>query len=341
MPEEYPWFRFWVGDYLTDVRVQTMPLMAQGAYLRLLCFQWVEGSLPGCEDDLYRLCQCDPDELDAFSLLKGEELTAGGLFFEICWPHLDDRFPLGADGRRRNPRLERERCNHEQLSKAGQKGGRASAEKRRRKRDRTIVQRSANESPSILESDVDVDEERRREPPKPPRGGITAGELMKRWNSLAGMHGLRPIQRVSETRLKHARNRIAECGGFWLLLDDRITRRTDWFRANKQPTLDQVIRLGYFQSNIVEEGMCEPKDEAPEETASDGLTPEERRAYLQRYPNSGISSGVVLEADAQVRCPDAGARSGAPRRPDPAGPAAAPGNGTEATPRTEGETAGV
>ena len=49
--------QFYCKDFLASSAVQRMSLAAQGAYMRLLCYQWEDGFLPTDQDELAQLCQ--------------------------------------------------------------------------------------------------------------------------------------------------------------------------------------------------------------------------------------------------------------------------------------------
>lgn len=83
-----PFFPFYAADWLSAERVASMTLSAQGAYVRALCMQWRDGSLPVAREKWERL----------FPGLAQSDLD-----------DLLDAFPVGDDIRRRNGRLERER----------------------------------------------------------------------------------------------------------------------------------------------------------------------------------------------------------------------------------------
>jgi len=68
------------------------PLIARGAYRELLDSQWDMGSLSADQLDLRALVGCTPAE------------------WRIAWPLIEPKFPIDADGRRRNPRLESHRA---------------------------------------------------------------------------------------------------------------------------------------------------------------------------------------------------------------------------------------
>lgn len=54
-----PWFPFYVDDFWQDEAVQAMTLEEVGFYLRLLCLQWREGSIPSDLEKLGRICHLD------------------------------------------------------------------------------------------------------------------------------------------------------------------------------------------------------------------------------------------------------------------------------------------
>ena len=84
------WFPLDVNDWLLDLA--TMPLDAQGAYLRLLCYQWRDGSVPADEETLAGLVG----------------LVARSPAWRGVWGALERHFPA-SEGARRNPRLAAER----------------------------------------------------------------------------------------------------------------------------------------------------------------------------------------------------------------------------------------
>ena len=96
------WFAFFGRDFLAS----TLGWSAEerGHYVALLIAQWEQDGLP---DDLRRL-----------------ELISPGI--RACWPVLEEKFPIGAGGRRRNHRLEHERHKAQERSELA----RQSASKR-------------------------------------------------------------------------------------------------------------------------------------------------------------------------------------------------------------------
>lgn len=87
-----PAFQFYAKDYLSDEEVSLMTLAEQGAYVRLLCHEWHEGSIPADHESLARLLHISVQELDQM------------------WTRIGARFVAGADADRLvNRRMEEER----------------------------------------------------------------------------------------------------------------------------------------------------------------------------------------------------------------------------------------
>lgn len=84
-----PAFQFYPGDWLSSSRVQAMSIEAEGVYIRLLCYQWQDGSIP---DDIQTLSRLSKISL---SKMKG------------VWKQVAPCFDLAmAPGRIANKRLE-------------------------------------------------------------------------------------------------------------------------------------------------------------------------------------------------------------------------------------------
>jgi hypothetical protein len=103
--EKLPFLPFFGRDFYDDDRVACMGYAEQGVYVRLLWHQWVNGSIPGPEDQIAKIL--------------GQDVPTCVL---PC-------FPLNGDGRRINPRLhlERRRIEAERASKS--RGGKAGRRK--------------------------------------------------------------------------------------------------------------------------------------------------------------------------------------------------------------------
>lgn len=90
--ERPPAFQFYATDWLADANVNRMTAEERGYFINLLCYQWLEGSLPG-----------DPKAL-------AEMLRAHSGRFAKAWDRiLSARFESRGDGRLVNRRLEAQR----------------------------------------------------------------------------------------------------------------------------------------------------------------------------------------------------------------------------------------
>jgi uncharacterized protein YdaU (DUF1376 family) len=90
-PGKSPAFQFYPKDFLSDGNQAGMSLQECGAYIRLLCVCWNEGTLP---NDVTRLARYVGATVPQMRKL---------------WPAVQRCFRLDADGLYRHPRLERER----------------------------------------------------------------------------------------------------------------------------------------------------------------------------------------------------------------------------------------
>lgn len=89
-----PAFQFYPGDFLADPKVQAMRAEEVGAYLLLLCAEWLDGPLPDDPGFLARVCRL------------------GAAEFAQAWQAVGRCFKPaeGRAGFLENPRLERERA---------------------------------------------------------------------------------------------------------------------------------------------------------------------------------------------------------------------------------------
>lgn len=95
---KYPWFPLYVSEWLLASVKHGLTLAAQGAYMRLLCFQWDEHGLPDDVVTLSRLVGSTPVE------------------FSEIWKQIERFFPVGDDGFRRNENLESARSTQQNRS---------------------------------------------------------------------------------------------------------------------------------------------------------------------------------------------------------------------------------
>lgn len=103
-----PAFPFYAFDWLSS-STRAMSLAARGAYVDLLAFAWDQHGLPADTEALRRMTGASPDE------------------WALVWPELATKFPIAADGRRRNAKLEEVRGGVKAASARGVRGGRARA----------------------------------------------------------------------------------------------------------------------------------------------------------------------------------------------------------------------
>ena len=101
-----PWISFYGEDFYRSTNGWT--LLERGAYMFLLWESWV---CDGLNPDPQRIFRSDPD-------------------LESLWPLLEPKFPIAADGRRRNPRLEAIRSTMINMSNRKSTAGRSGASNR-------------------------------------------------------------------------------------------------------------------------------------------------------------------------------------------------------------------
>ena len=106
-----PYFPFFYRDFM--VSTGEMDDATVGKYIRYLIHQWEKGSIPQ-----------DPQLIQTIR------------FDAQIWQLLESKFPIGADNRRRNPRMERIRAEREayiaKRSEAGKAGAKARWEDSKR-----------------------------------------------------------------------------------------------------------------------------------------------------------------------------------------------------------------
>jgi uncharacterized protein YdaU (DUF1376 family) len=93
-----PAFQFYANDFMGATI--TWDAIACGMYIRLLCTQWVNGSIP---DDQRRIARA-----------AGVDLAD----LQREWHLIEPKFPIAKDGTRKNARLEEVRSRHEEVSKS-------------------------------------------------------------------------------------------------------------------------------------------------------------------------------------------------------------------------------
>lgn len=108
-----PAFQFYARDWLTDDKRSEMSIAQRGVHADLMAYQWVNGSVPGDIQSLARIVGIGVEEM--------QEIFAGPL--AAC-------YPVNGDGRRRNPRLERQRAELELYRKRRSHAGKLGAQVR-------------------------------------------------------------------------------------------------------------------------------------------------------------------------------------------------------------------
>lgn len=114
MSKKY-WFPFYVADWLSSSSVACMSLEEQGAYIRLLCYDW---SMDGIPDD--------DKKLAALSGMGEGWLKGGSHLVRVCF----NQHPT-KPGFLTNPRLHEERVKADVWAQKSAAGGRKSGEARR------------------------------------------------------------------------------------------------------------------------------------------------------------------------------------------------------------------
>ena len=190
------------GYYFDQVRFNTSPTVAQLTFLERACYRELL-DLAWQEDGL------DPDPRKAhvhvLSFLKYEDPAGEALlgFSEDDWTaFLDKIFPVGEDGRRRNPKQEEERTRLEAKRKAQSERGKKGARKRHgneeyvedssptsmqppcKRHSDPMLEPSQSESESYSESDSTKKKETLVDSTSaPPKGGTPKSELREQVKS--------------------------------------------------------------------------------------------------------------------------------------------------------------
>lgn len=102
-----PAFQFYANDFMDATRL--WDANAVGLYVRCLCIQWTQGSIPDDLKLLARALHCDLAEIQA------------------CWPILKRKFEAAEDGTLKNSRLEEVRGRQKEISSVRSKAAHASA----------------------------------------------------------------------------------------------------------------------------------------------------------------------------------------------------------------------
>ena len=113
-----PAFQFYASDFLSDENVMLMNNQAVGCYIKLLCFNWKQGSIPDDIEKIARLCNED------------------GSAMAQLWPSLEPCFVPGENGRLINPRIEKERLKQQRFREERSASGKKGAHNRWKDKDK-------------------------------------------------------------------------------------------------------------------------------------------------------------------------------------------------------------
>ena len=164
--EKPPWFAFDAGDWLTSEDVDFMTLEQEGAYVRLLAFQWERGSIPSSREKLTQM------------LTKRGQKTLRD--FDDLWSVVGPLFAVVEGGDRlRNERLERERARYEETCEKKRKG---ALDRQARERGHAVDEQciSTGQPREEEEKRRRREEEEKKEPPTPfPGGGFLTHQEAK------------------------------------------------------------------------------------------------------------------------------------------------------------------
>ena len=129
MAEKRPSFQWYPKDFLTDENVEVMSLEEQGAYRRLMDYEWLHEGLPNDIEVLAKLCRITPAQ------------------FKKLWENIGICFDENRAGTRlTHPRLKSERAKQDEWREKSRVGGKRSAKLRadKSKGGSTNVQPTSN-----------------------------------------------------------------------------------------------------------------------------------------------------------------------------------------------------
>jgi uncharacterized protein YdaU (DUF1376 family) len=126
---DFPSFPFYAADWLADERVQTMSMAGEGCYIRLLAYQWREGSIPADRSAIVLLCKANDSSAIDEALAHFQQVS---------------RNP----SRLINKRLEKERKKLEDFRKAKQIAGLAGADRRWHSHNSPLAKNASSSSSS-------------------------------------------------------------------------------------------------------------------------------------------------------------------------------------------------
>ena len=112
--EKPPSFQFYPKDFISDEHVAVMTMNERGIYISLICFCWLQGSIPNDVNTAGRMCGANQKEMRS------------------AWPVVSARFQVDPEdaSRLRHKRLDIERVKQNEWRSKSSEGGRNSAAKR-------------------------------------------------------------------------------------------------------------------------------------------------------------------------------------------------------------------
>jgi uncharacterized protein YdaU (DUF1376 family) len=206
--EKLPYFPFYPRDLLSDINWRMMNYPERGMYWELVSVCWLEGRLPADLGALARLLQITPDQLESAWRMIGK-----------CFVSDPDDTDLIL-----HPRLELERAKYHEWSIKSAKGGRASAHKRKQKKNLILEQGGCEMAPTKrqpnlnLSSSYSYSNANTKEPPIVPQRGNGVDTLFikfweiyprhenkaKAYQSFCRVHPDEPLLEVMTVWLKEA-----------------------------------------------------------------------------------------------------------------------------------------
>jgi uncharacterized protein YdaU (DUF1376 family) len=142
MADKSPAFQFYPKDFLTDERVVLMSNTEVGIYVRLLCFCWLEGTLPLETQALARMARMP---IKQFTRLWENSIV------KTCFKLSDE------DGRLHHKRLDEERDKQRTYNKGQSESGKRGAEARWGGDERRATPRAAHSEPITVPHVVAID----------------------------------------------------------------------------------------------------------------------------------------------------------------------------------------
>lgn len=162
MSDQPPAFQFYAREFLSSANVSTMTAEQVGIYIRLLCYAWLDGSIP--------------DDLPTLATLARVPLAT----MRRAWPSVGRCWVPSEtiQGRLVNPRMEKERAKQVEYREHCSNRGKAAAQARWNKQCQSNAPAYADaHAPAMLEINIaSASSSAMKSPPNPPaeRGGISS-----------------------------------------------------------------------------------------------------------------------------------------------------------------------